>query len=153
MEPKNIIIWQKWYDPFGLDDEDQEDLEDNNDNTSESTYDDDDEYSSPNSEEEYLKKNREYHINKKNISRVIATPMGFIPMNEHTSSGKIFNFWIGHTNFNITSIIASIIEHNEGIETLDIFTRYRFRISIGKAFNDSIIMREISNKICDITYE
>jgi hypothetical protein len=69
--------------------------------------------------------------------------MGIIPINENTASGKIFNFWLGHTNFDITKKIFDIIEKTEGVETLDIFTRYRFRISVGKAFTDSVVMKDI----------
>lgn len=68
-------------------------------------------------------------------------------MNENTASGKLFNFWMGHTNFDISKKIAQIIERTDGVETLDIFTRYRFRISIGKAFNDSETMRNINKTI------
>jgi hypothetical protein len=73
--------------------------------------------------------------------------MGIIPMNENTMSGKIFNFWMGHTNFNITKKIADIIEQTDGVETLDIFTRYRFRIGVGKAFDDSSVMRTINKRV------
>ena len=73
--------------------------------------------------------------------------MGIIPINESTTSGKVFNFWVGHTNFNISKPIAEVIENAEGVETLDIFTRYRFRISVGKAFDDSTVMRNINTKV------
>ena len=73
--------------------------------------------------------------------------MGMIPMNEHTASGKIFNLWVGHTNFNITPGVANTIEETDGVETLDIFTRYRFRISAGKAFTDSVVMRSINTRV------
>jgi hypothetical protein len=75
--------------------------------------------------------------------------MGLIPYNEYTASGKIFNFWTGHTNFNITKNVARVIETTNGIETLDIFTRYRFRIGIGKAFEDRTIMKSIEDRIND----
>ena len=73
--------------------------------------------------------------------------MGIIPFNDNTASGKIFNFWMGHTNFDISKSIVNIIEKIDGVETLDVFTRYRFRIAIGKAFDDSQIMRNINKKI------
>ena len=79
--------------------------------------------------------------------RVMATPMGIIPITENTSSSKIFNFWMGHTNFSITHRVAEIIEEAEGVETLDVFTRYRFRIAIGKAFIDSSIMKNINDSV------
>jgi len=79
--------------------------------------------------------------------RVMATPMGIIPITENTSSSKIFNFWMGHTNFSITHRVAEIIEETEGVETLDVFTRYRFRIAIGKAFTDSSVMKNINDSV------
>ena len=82
--------------------------------------------------------------------KVMATPMGIIPVNENTASGKIFNFWVGHTNFNITKHLAGVIENIDGVETLDIFTRYRFRVGIGKAFIDSDVMRDINSKVYEI---
>lgn len=115
-----LITWEKWKDPFGEKDEDNTDYD---------------------SYEEYLEPEENV------VSKVLLTPMGIIPYNDNTASGKIFNFWIGHTNFSITSQISNMIENSEGVETLDIFTRYRFRISVGKAFDDSEIMRNINTII------
>jgi len=139
-KPENIIMWQKWFDPFGEDDKQElinqlkKDTEDNQDD--DVMYDGDEEKH----ETSFLA------YNKKNI-KVIATPMGIIPLTENTASSKIFNFWVGHTNFNITETVANIIEVTPGVETLDIFTRYRFRIGIGKAFKDSDVMTRINNSV------
>lgn len=132
---KNLIIWQKWQDPFGENDE-LEDQIDNffDDNGNSAEYDED---ASVESHQKILSKQ----------IKVIATPMGIIPMNENTSSGKIFNFWTGHTNFNITKGVCNIIEMTDGVETLDVFTRYRFRISVGKAFSDSTVMNNIQASV------
>lgn len=134
----NLIAWQKWSDPFGMDDDTDIDHD-----PYLGEYDDDegDSTKSLNTEE-----NKPIPANNKAI-KVIATPMGIIPINENTVSGKIFNFWIGHTNFDITQKIADTIETTDGVETLDIFTRYRFRIAIGKVFDDSTVMREINKRV------
>ena len=132
-----IIIWQKWIDPFFGNDDDATDND-----WSEPNYSDIDSQLENEEDEE-----KEHNSSNKKPIKVIATPMGIIPMNEHTASGKIFNFWIGHTNFDITQKVLSIIESTDGVESLDIFTRYRFRIAVGKAFDDSIIMREINNRV------
>ena len=89
----------------------------------------------------------EFLIKKRSI-KVIASPMGLIPYNEHTASGKIFNFWLGHTNFDITINVSKIIENTDGVEALDIFTRYRFRVAIGKCFGASETMVRIQENIC-----
>lgn len=128
------IIWQKWSNPFGSEEEismmnnyfSSEDIE------QEDTY----------HEEEELDK--DLSVNK---LRVIATPLGILPLTENTDICHIFNFWIGHANFDITTNIIEIIENIEGVETLDIFTRYRFRIGVGKAFLDSDVMREINYEV------
>lgn len=137
MDSKNIIVWQKWVDPFGQEEDETEfDPYVGEYFDAEETFNDEDQKEIPTEKE--LRK-----MNKKPV-RVIATPMGIIPVNDNTLSGKLFNFWMGHTNFNITPTIAEIIENNDGVETLDIFTRYRFRISVGKAFDDSEVMRNIN---------
>ena len=139
------IVWQKWMDPFGSDDENlliDEDTEPKflDDENSGETYTNKDKQDIPESYEKLQEL-------KGRAVRVMATPMGIIPITENTASSKIFNFWIGHTNFNITQKVAEIIEDTEGVEALDIFTRYRFRIAIGKVFTDSHVMRNINDNV------
>lgn len=126
----NLIIWQKWFDPFGDDDPNITKIhgdEDEDDNLDHEELENDSLLQKP--------------------VRAIATPMGLIPYTENTASSKIFNFWVGHTNFSITKSISDIIEQIDGVETLDIFTRYRFRIAIGKAFDCSKVMRSINDNV------
>lgn len=141
MSDKSRIIWEKWRDPFLGYDDNEIDIDNSISSSIENDYYDGDD------------EDKEVPINKNNFIKVIATPMGMIPYNEYTASGKIFNFWIGHTNFNISRPIARAIENTEGIETLDIFTRYRFRIGIGKAFEDRNVMRLVDSRVQEIIYE
>ena len=132
------IIWEKWRDPFVGYDENEIDIDETN-------------FFDENNFEEDDDSNREVNIVKRSDPvRVISTPMGIIPYNEYTASSKIFNFWTGHTNFNIVDSVAFLIETTDGVETLDIFTRYRFRIGIGKAFQDRQVMQSIEKKLCNI---
>lgn len=135
MSHNNIIIWEKWKDPLGYDDQDDTELDASND----ISYDEDG-HDQP---YEIVKQSKV----KKIKCQIISTPFGIIPLNENTASSEIFNFWTGHSNFAITQDIANLIEDTDGVETLNIFTKYRFRIAIGKAFNDSFVMREINNNI------
>ena len=118
VDDQTTIIWEKWVDPFGAD----------IDESKWNNYNENDGY------DEILDDHPE--ISSKFIKpiKVISTPMGLIPYNEYTSSSKIFNFWTGHTNFNISQSIASIIERCDGVEILDIFTRYRFLTPIKISF-------------------
>jgi len=128
---KHYIIWEKWKDPFGFDDtESSTTINSNNSNDEE--------------EEQQIEQ-----YTKKIKCQLISTPLGLIPFNETISSSEIFNFWTGHSNFALTQTISSIIEITPGVETLNIFTKYRFRIGIGKAFSDSKVMREINKNVYD----
>lgn len=138
----NLIIWQKWVDPFG-EDEFPEMPSDLSSELDPEFYDDEHGEDFPESTQP---KHPIINTLKKNI-KVIATPMGIIPVTDNTASGKIFNFWMGHSNFNITKKVVSLIEETDGVETLDVFTRYRFRIGVGKAFNDSDVMRSINDNV------
>lgn len=131
------IIWEKWVDPFG------DDIEE----TKWNNYDEDDEAVDDMSTQQELFKHKTKPI------RVISSPMGLIPYNEYTSSSKIFNFWVGHTNFNLSSEIVSIIEDCDGVEILDIFTRYRFRLGVGKCFIDSEVMQKIQDVVSEVLNE
>ena len=137
MYDSNTIVWEKWIDPFSMEDEIDDLLEEEPEFLDET---DSTEY------EEKVQKVSNPPQSFKHF-KAVATPMGIIPINENTTSGKIFNFWVGHSNFNITKPIAEVIENTDGVETLDIFTRYRFRISVGKAFDDSTVMRNINTKV------
>lgn len=141
---KPLIVWQKWIDPFGKD-------------ADESRW-TDYENESPSINLDKLEDEEGPLMPKQSgqTIKVIASPMGIIPYSEHTASGKIFNFWTGHTNFNISKDVIDILESVDGVETLDIFTRYRFRIAVGKCFDDSLVMNDINKtvyKFLDNKYE
>lgn len=131
------IIWEKWRDPFLGYDENEIDIE----NRDLNHLFEDDELQDDKDDIDPSK----YKLDKQ--IRVISTPMGLIPYNEYTASSKIFNFWMGHTNFNISREVSKLIENTDGVETLDIFTRYRFRVAIGKAFEDREVLQNIDLKI------
>ena len=143
MTPK--ILWEKWINPYELSLEEGKLLEDINPSDFEepnwNTY----EEKEPNTEN--LNQNDEDLMAFKHHTKAIMTPMGMIPLNEQTACTKTFKFWIGHTNFTISEEYKNIIERTEGVETLDIFTRYRFRIAIGKAFQDRDIMQNIQGNL------
>jgi hypothetical protein len=138
------IVWQKWADPLGEDDMDNISPEDNvvtSDNIDPEFYDDTGEPISNNTE---ISDNVNFY---QKPTRVIMTPMGIIPYTDNTASNKIFNLWVGHTNFDITTPIVKMIESYPGIETLDIFTRYRFRIGVGKLFNAGEVMSTLTDDL------
>jgi hypothetical protein len=156
MAKENTIVWQKWVDPFGSDDLEQHLLETVAQRINDPVFNEEDEEEIEEFAEtidfdtEDSDEYEENFVEQKSIRspiRVMATPMGIIPVTENTASSKIFNFWVGHTNFSINKKIFDTIESIEGVETFDVFTRYRFRIAVGKAFSDSEVMRDINSKV------
>jgi hypothetical protein len=129
---RNNILWQKWIDPF-LDEEDEDEDED-----------DEEQPRWKDSYEEAIERQEKGG----HAGPVLVGPMGVIPLNEHNQPSKVFNFWMGHTNFDITAQIKDIIEKTAGVETLEVYTRYRFRMSIGKAFDELEVMDSIKKVLC-----
>ena len=137
------IVWEKWYCPFGQDDPEAESLLD--ESTLNSLLEDIDEEEP---ESEAILPPLEQKLSKQfGGQKFMITPMGVMPITDNTISTKIFNFWTGHTNFNISKSVAATMQMCEGVESLDVFTRYRFRISIGKVFKESEVMRDINKRV------
>lgn len=90
----------------------------------------------------------------------IMTQFGILPLTEQTLASKHFKFWVGHTNFmlgdgkytgvkDFVDIIGSVL----GVESVDIFTSYRFRIAIGKMFRDRDVMDNVKKALVDFVTE
>ncbi len=86
------------------------------------------------------------HDNDSHLQMII-TPMGIVPITENTNPFKIFNLWTVHLNFRLTASVAQTIEDTDGIETLDIFTPYRCRIGIAKAFISSEVKQNMTKRL------
>lgn len=73
----------------------------------------------------------------------------FVPKNfyETISLMSRFDCWIGHTNFNLTNTIKNKLNEVDGIEVLNVMSRYRFFIGIGKMFKFSDVRKQIEETI------
>lgn len=148
-EPDRMIGWEKWRDPFGQDLEDQEWPGAVGDFDSDAALEklkqqkvmiekkpdkgwNEDGYDEPSHEVGPM---AAYRAQK--ALPFMVTPFGIIPVTEHTRAGKVFNFWTAHTNFRATRNVIEIIENTHGVESFDLFTPYRWRIAIGKAFDSA----------------
>lgn len=81
--------------------------------------------------------------------RFLTHPAGLIPVMDHHYLANTFNLWVGHTNFDITNTVKTKIELVEGVETLEIYSRYRFRVAFGKCFDAAEVKSKISGVLCD----
>lgn len=85
---------------------------------------------------------------------VLHTPFGMVSMVNDTMAANNFDFWIMHTNFDLTEGLISMIEQTPGVETLEIYTRYRGRIGfpMSELFNTGLIINSIDKIIHDLNY-
>jgi len=132
---KNSIIWSKWQNVLGQGDqvpqyipEDEVTKFDNFDPDNTSLEDDDQKYEG-------------------DSNPVVLTPAGMIPLNPFNDPTKVFNFWMGETNFNLTKKKVFIINNVTGVEILNIFSRYRFRVAIGNNFKFQEVRQEIEKSL------
>jgi len=134
-DDKRFIAWEKWVDPYG-------------DNWEEHEW--PGAFSPGGAEMEFDEDNIEevgMPIDLGRNIRILNTPLGIIPLTEESKPSTVFNFWLAVTNFPITRKMVSILDDVEGVEILTIYTRYRFRISIGKLFKDREVMDRINRRM------
>jgi hypothetical protein len=135
MSIKKTIAWVKWHNPYKLLDSKKKDGDGYEDDSVVDVLEDDEDHDDDDTNE--------------NSSLVFFTPLGPVPLNEHNDPEKIFNFWVGHTNFNINKDIKKIINKTDGVEVLNVFTRYRFRIGVGRVFAVKDVTRDINRRISE----
>lgn len=89
------------------------------------------------------------------MTQVIHTPFGALSMLSNTVASNQFDFWWMYTNFDITNDIRDIIKKVPGIETLEIYTRYRARVGFPKSgfFEGSQTMRNIQAAITELEHD
>jgi len=122
-ENENRIVWEKWIHP-----------EDNPDIKSDG-WDDEEDISYEDKTEP-------------DIRQVILGPASNIPMNPLLDERE-YDFWMGHSNFKLDDDIIKIICESTGLESVDIVTPYRFRISVGRLFSPSRVTNGISKSIAE----
>jgi len=78
---------------------------------------------------------------------IIVTPFG--PVNEDDIMNPVFDteFFLGHTNFNLSKDILEGITKVDGVEFLKIMSRYRFIVGIGVMFDAKEVLDGIEKSI------
>jgi len=80
--------------------------------------------------------------------RYVNVGDGLVPVREGLPAFRAFNLYIGHTNFDIDSAFVEQVAKLPGVETLDVFTRYRFRLGIGRCFKPADVRQSINDLVC-----
>ena len=80
-----------------------------------------------------------------------TSSMPFLPISKELMDDMAmlsnFDCWIGHTNFDITKEIKSMLNKTEGVELLKVLSRYRFFVGIGKMFDFKEVRKNIEYNI------
>lgn len=118
---KPDIHWEKWADPYEVDMVNNPPEQENNE------------------DEGWQESSQEIQI----TGKYIFTPMGYVAVSDAMTLTKRFNFWVGHTNHELTRVNVQLLENVDGVETLDIWTKYRFRVGIGRLFQDGKVMYQM----------
>jgi hypothetical protein len=97
-------------------------------------------------------------------NKVIMTPFGLLSIMDGTLAAHHFDFWIMHTNFDITQSIVDKITPIPGVESVEVLSRYRIRIGfpIGetvdnnnnrvKMFDSALVKHEIEQTLLSTNF-
>lgn len=80
-------------------------------------------------------------------SRILSTPLGSVHLDGSEESNKLFNIWIGHTNFDLTPQHYAAMEYVEGVEALQPISRYRFQLAIGFQFDETKVRMRVEEAL------
>lgn len=131
------ILWLKWSDPLAHMIDKAKEMEDSYEEAARNSF---------------LDENENFHKFNEDVrgsmGPSIIGPHGIIPLQECNLPGRLFNFWMGHTNFDITGDVLNKLSMIPGVETVDVITRYRFRLGIGKVFDANEVKKAIEEKFC-----
>lgn len=134
---KKLIIWQKFVTPMCDDYKINEMLENL------------EEMEDEEEEEGFIKETKDKLPPIKNL-HIIRTHLGLIALKPNAFLENNFKFWIIHTNFFLNRGIVQQICDIQGIETLNVFTRYRAMLSVGQAFDFQSVRRYMDSVLtCD----
>lgn len=74
---------------------------------------------------------------------VIAGPYGVIPLFEESMPSKLWNFWVGDLNFDLTEAVFDAIDATPGVDVLRQWSRYRIWVGVGENFDEQAVRAEV----------
>lgn len=79
--------------------------------------------------------------------QIVITDFGVIPLRPYNDLAAHFNLWVGETDFNLSDERIEIIDKTRGVEALNIYSRYRFRIAVGSCFSFQEVRQNIEKAL------
>jgi hypothetical protein len=80
--------------------------------------------------------------------KILDTPFGLFILDDDLNPYKQFEFWVGHTNFDITQEVKDIIMTTPGVEVFELVSRYRFIIGVGQLFAFHDVRASLQEQLC-----
>lgn len=84
----------------------------------------------------------------KELPAIMSTPWGPFRVNDRMNPYRQFEFWMGHTNFNIDQAAKDVLDNTLGVEVLFIISPLRFMVAKGKMFEWRDVRIEIEKGLC-----
>lgn len=84
------------------------------------------------------------------VEKFSLTMYGAYTVDDAMHPLRQFNFWMGHTNFDVDENIVKTISRIDGVEVLTVVSRYRFLIAFGKCFKPADVKVEIQRAVCSV---
>jgi hypothetical protein len=75
------------------------------------------------------------------------TPFGIIDVPQMADANKHFKFWTMYTKIRITEKLFAALNNIDGLESLEVYSPYRARISIAPMFKDIDVRRKITKVV------
>lgn len=139
-EVSRSIVWQKWVNPLtGVGAENEIEVKEEED---EKAYKD-----SAEQYEDMIRTLRAPKPYEPKLNRIIASPLGYLPLDEHGDPAVVYDFWMMHTNFDISPKVQETGSRIPGVEGWNTFSRYRARIAFGKLFDRSKVKQAIQEAL------
>ncbi len=87
---------------------------------------------------------------RKNSDRSFVRMTTFGPDAVRLTAGdkNSLRWWVGHTNFYVSDKVRDVIKSVPGVEILEVFSPYRFRLCPGLNFNSDLVLRNIERSLC-----
>ncbi len=85
---------------------------------------------------------------EKEMPAIMSTPWGPFRVNDKMNPYRQFEFWMGHTNFNIDKEAKDILDNTLGVEVLFIISPLRFMVAKGKMFEWRDVRIAIEKGLC-----
>lgn len=77
----------------------------------------------------------------------IKNSLGIVNGSFYEFDTDSLNLWIGHTNFKLTKCDVDTIRKVDGVEILEILTRYRVRVGVAKLFDAATTLSKIGKAL------